>query len=130
MSKGYIYTLEVSIAALLVFTSLIYAFRTLPNLKDPSALIIKSRCYDALEYLNDAGILREYVYKGYREELEIKLLELLPSNLNVEVLICETDCTPTYVPTDRNIIVVDYYVSGYENDYKFSKVRLFVWEKY
>jgi len=128
--KGYLYTLEVVVAAFIIFTAIVYTFRSTPIQKDVSVFMIKSRCYNALKYLDDSGILREYVRRSYEEELEESLSEILPQNLEEEVVICKTDCGYSSLPTDRSVIIVDYYISGYKSTYDFNKVRVYVWESY
>ncbi len=127
--KGYVYTLEVIIASLLISSALIYTFKTSIPTVDYSVALIKSKCYDTLKYLDDRGLLRKYIDEGYESEIESELSSVLPVNLHIDALICDANCAPDYIPTDRNVIIIDYYSSGYRS-YNFKKLRIFIWESY
>lgn len=130
MARGYLYTLEAMIAAFLIFVTIIYVFRGISSEDETKYLKIKSLCYDAIEYLDNVGLIREYVYKGFKEQLEEKLEEILPSSLEVEVEFCTDDCRISSLPVKKSVIIVDHYISGFRSTYEYKKVRVYLWEKY
>jgi len=128
--KGYIYTLEVLVAASLIFVSLMFVFRSSPLKPQLEISLIKQQGFDALKYIDNEGNLKKYVSEADEKELEDELKDILIKTIKFETEICETECSQRNVPGGQAIIIVDYYVSGYRSSYDYKKVRLYMWKGY
>ena len=129
-SKGYIYSLEVLIAISIILVAMVFLFRYAPTKPEIEISILKQQGFDILEYMNNEGTLREYVFNNNETELEAYLAVLLPKNIYFETDICSVSCERTNVPNNETVISIDYYVSGYKEHYIGKKVRLWIWRKY
>ncbi len=131
--KGYIYTLEVMLAIALVTGTMIFIFNIIPQTKQSNIVVIKSSGYNALEYLDATDDLRYLVSEQKStKDLSKNLSAILPVNLDFKVEICSLteECDTKKVPTNRTVVGIDYYVSGYNEKFVNKKVRLLLWEKY
>ena len=115
--KGYIYTLEVLIAIPLIALTMIFIFGTPATQPDLGISIIKQQGFDAIEYLDNKGVLRELD----SAELEQELRYLLPNNIQLSL---SSDNLP-----DKTVLVVDYYIASYRDRYVGKQIRLWLWEE-
>lgn len=127
MVRGYLYTLEVLIALSLLFVTLVYIFRFPLSQPVEETGLIARQGFNALYYLDRAENLRYWVYAGDEASIESKLRDILPVNIGFETEICQTSCSTTNVPPDTSLIVVDYYIGNYNNNFVNKKIRLFMW---
>lgn len=128
--KGYVYTLEVLIAVSIMFISLVLIFRTAPTKPELELSLIKEQGFDALLYLDQKGDLRRMVSENNETGIEYGLKTILPLNVNFETDVCMSNCDDTNVPSNRTIIVVDYYISSYMENYLGKRVRLWLWREF
>ncbi|MCD6092604.1 MAG: hypothetical protein J7J38_01115 [Candidatus Aenigmarchaeota archaeon] len=128
--KGYLYTLEVLLAASMIFAAIIFTFRYAPIKPQTEMSIIKQQGFDALKYIDEKGDLRKYVSLDDETGIENDLSDILIKSIKFEIDICDNVCDQRNVPTNQPIIIVDYYISGYDSDYGYNKVRLYMWKKY
>ncbi len=133
--KGYLYTMEVLLTISMIFIVIIFAFRAAPSKPALEISLIKGDAFSALEYLDDSGQLRPLVYSGKPldvAELQIEdlLEDILTKKVNFEIDICKNSdaCSEENAPENREIIVVDYYLSGYKKSYDFYRVRMYIWK--
>lgn len=114
--KGYIYTLEVVIAISVIALSMIFIFGSPPVKPELELGLIKHQGFDALEFLDNKGLLRQL----NDTDIEDNLRQLLPGNLQLSL-------DDSDLP-DRTIIVVDYYLANYRESYIGRNIRLYLWE--
>lgn len=82
--------------------------------------------HDCLKYLDDSGLLRNYVYAGMTDQLNNSLGLCLPQIAGYTFKICSTlPCTET-VPADRSVFLSSYLLSG-EKKYDARIINLWVW---
>ncbi len=124
--KGYIYTLEVTIASFLIFTTIIYVFSTPITTRDYHLSLLEERTYNILSFLESSGILREYIHNGYRAQLEEKIKDLMPPGVEVHVEINST-CSYSSAPDYKDVILIKHYYTGLRS-YEFKKLCVYVWE--
>ncbi|MCD6557648.1 MAG: hypothetical protein J7K31_01285 [Candidatus Aenigmarchaeota archaeon] len=135
MTKGYLYTMEVLLTVSMIFIAIIFAFRSAPSKPALEISLIKRDAFSALEYLDNSGNLRPLVYSGepldiVEMQIEDLLKAMLTKKVEFEVDICKNsdDCVTENAPENREVIVVDYYLSGYKKSYDFYRVRMYVWK--
>src|SRR3989338_7753756 len=128
--KGYIYTLEVLIAVSAILVTIVLVFNSNPEEADTSLPIIKQNAYDALFYLDKSDDLRKIVATEGITQLERNLTALLPRNIRFDAIICTTTCNSLSLPSNRTIIIVDYYIGGYREKFVNKKVRLWLWSRF
>lgn len=125
-SKGYIYTLETMIAISIVLIAATVVFST-ANVPETSSLgSIKRQGYNAFEFLDQKDELRLLVKNENELDLKKKIRNLLPAGISIELDICTTACSGN-TPQGKNIVSVDYYVSGYKDSFFNKKVKLWMW---
>ena len=127
--KGYMYTLEVLIAASLIMVTFVIVFQSPPSKPALETSLIKQQGYNALEFLDNNGLLRPYVYSNDEGALETQIDAVLINSIKFETDICFSSCNMSNVPDDETVIVVDYYVSGYKNTFLGKKVRMWMWSE-
>lgn len=127
--KGFVYTIEVLLAIFLVAVTITSLFLQVPEKPQGDIAITKRLGIETLEYLDNKDVLRNYVNSNDAAGIERELDALLPNRLNSNATICERSCTFSGLPVDRNVIVADYYVSGYRTTYLGKKVRVFMWSR-
>jgi hypothetical protein len=128
-AKGYIYTLEVLIAVSIILVSLVFIFRSSPAKPELETSLIKTQGADALSFLDSKGTLRKLVYDDNETEIETQLKTYLPKNIGFEVQVCTSPCSAVNVPVNETVVAVNYYISGYKENYLGKKVRLWLWRK-
>lgn len=126
--KGYIYTLEILISISLIVVTSVFAFKFAPNRDIDNMDVIKDKVFNSLEYLDQKGDLRIIVNNLNRNALD-KNLTLLLSGFNVDSDICSDACITPILP-NRPVISVEYYVSGYQDNYLRKKIKVWVWRKF
>ncbi len=127
--KGYIYTLEVIIAISIIVLSVVSILRTPPTKPEFSTSTIKMQGFEALEYLDRKGDLKKLVFQENETELENKMSGIMPKEIGFEMEFCSYSCSEVNVPANETVVVVNYYVSGYKENYIGKKVKLWIWRK-
>jgi len=125
--KGYIYTLEVFIAISMIFLTLVFVFRNPPQRPELEISLIKQQGFEALEYLDNKGVLRQYVSSSDEFSIENSLSGILSANMAYETEICSSSCLDSNIPVNETVVAVDYYIAGYRDAYLGKKVRLWMW---
>lgn len=129
VSRGFVYTLEVLIAIFIIATATVSLFLQTPEKPQGDVSIIKRLGIETLEFMDSRGTLRSYAAAGSSENIENELDSLLPVVIASNATVCSNVCSFTGLPKDRNVIVTDYYISGYRDEYLGKKVRIFMWVK-
>lgn len=129
-SKGYIYIIEVLLAIGIMLSAIIFVFGTSTDVPDFSNVIIGQTGLDALAYLEERGSLRQLVHERKENELENALSPLISDNIGYELEICTMTCDPINLTGTQTIVSVDYFISGYRDNYVGRKVRLWMWGRY
>ena len=127
--KGFVYTLEVLIAVGIIVVAAVVMFRNVPVKAETDIATLKAQGFHALRYMDDTGLLRKYVNDNNESLVENDLKGLMPSTVNFEVQICGSSCSDAYVPDDKDVISIDYYISAYRTEYLEKRVKLWIWKK-
>ncbi len=127
--KGYVYTLEIALGLMLMVLTFVSLFSNPPQKPEIEVSIIKQSGFNALDFLNREGLLRELVQNLSETELESRLSALLSKSINIETEICTESCTASGISSKGNVIAFDYYVSAYNENYMGRRVRLWMWRK-
>jgi len=125
--KGYLYTFEVLIAVSIFILAFVFMYKTAPLKSNMEISIIKQEGFDALDYMNNNDDLPRLVNENNEQAIEDMLQSILPPEIFFETEICTSDCNKANVPANMTVISVDYYVSGYKNQYAGKKVKLWLW---
>ncbi len=128
-SKGYIYTLEVLIAISIMILSVALILRNPPAKPEFSTSTIKLQGFAALEYLNEKGDMKNLVAQNNETELENRIKDILPREIQFETEICDFSCSEVNVPVNETVTVINYYVSGYKESFAGKKVKMWLWRK-
>jgi hypothetical protein len=133
--KGYVYTLEVLIAASMITMALVFMFKTPPAKPETELSMIKKQGFESLQYLDNSGELRPLVFQNNETQIQSLLKNLTTAEFEVHICkngdICSVSSDlVSNVPGNQTVVVVDYYISGYKHSYSPKKVKLFLWRKY
>lgn len=118
--KGFMHTIEAAIAGIILISFLAYlSVGTLGDLQGPGL-----RGYDALENLDNQGLLRNLVMEG--DYSGINDLILVPG-YNHTIELCDSfgDCLGTK-PESDNVWVANYIISG-KHGYSPYNIKLYMW---
>ena len=126
--KGYLYTLEVTIAITLMLITFISLFANPPKKPELEISVMKQSGFDALDSLNKEGLLREMVRNSSETELESRLSALLSKSMRLEAEICTLSC-PGAISANETVIAIDYYTSAFNGEYVGKRVRLWLSRK-
>lgn len=84
--------------------------------------------YACLKYMDDAGVLRNYVYNSMTDELNSTLRECLPQIIDYTFKICATTTCTTDLPADKSVFLSSYLLSG-DKTYDKKIINLWLWSK-
>ncbi len=127
--KGYLYTLEVLIAASIIFVTLALVYKTPPLKPEMQFSSIEKIGIDAMDYFYIKGDLREWTFYGNESVFETELRNVIPRSVDFEVSL-GSECDTINVPENRTTFLVANYISGLHETYGAKKVCLFMWEGY
>lgn len=127
--KGFVYTLEVLIAVGIIVIAAVVMFKNVPSKAETDIATLKTQGFHALRYMDDTGLLRKYANDDNESLVENDLKALMPSTVNFEAQICGSSCSDANVPDDKDVVSIDYYISGYRTEYMEKRVKLWIWKK-
>lgn len=127
--KGYVYTIEAGIAISVIVIAVVLVLNSQQAAQPLSVPLIKQQAYEALEYLDNKGDLKLLIYSEDADEIENRLRALLPPTISIDADVCMTECSGT-LPAGQTVISVDYYISGYRDNFGFKKLRVWMWGKF
>lgn len=128
--KGYVYTLEVMLAVALIIVTVVMIFGTGPKESETEIALIKQMGFDTLHYLDQSGDLRDAVARGALAEIDINLTIMLPTTIVFDSNICRGTCVSSSLPENRTVVVIDYYIGSYRDNFINKKLRLWLWKKF
>ena len=124
--KGYVYTLEVMIAIGIILVAVVFLFNSAQVPDASNVAIIKRQGFEVIEFLDQKDELRDLVRTGDDTALKSKVQQYITVGISMELDICTNQCVGN-VPVDKNVVSVDYYVSGSKDAFFNKKVRLWLW---
>ncbi|MBI5347018.1 MAG: hypothetical protein HZB66_00210 [Candidatus Aenigmarchaeota archaeon] len=127
--KGYIYTLEVLIAASLIFVTLALIYKTPPIKPEMQLSTMEKTGSNALDYFYEKGDMRIWAYYNNESIFESELRNVIPRSVDFEISLSR-ECDSKNVPENRTVIVVTRYISGLNDKLDIKKVCLYMWEGY
>jgi hypothetical protein len=122
--KATVHTIEAVIGTLI----LIVGVMSIYPLNESRDFYFSDEGYNCLIYLDETGLLRNYVYNDMADEMNSSLSACLPQVVGYDFKICSaTECTTT-LPTDKSVFLSSYMLSG-GNNYDPRIVNLWIWLK-
>ena len=122
MVKGFIKTMEASIAIVLILVSIVFLF-TQVKAYEPQ---VSDAGYNCLKNLDDRGKLSYYAENGLEANLNSDLRGCVPPLFNYAVEICTTPRCITTLPSDRAVSLSSYLIAG-DNSFNPTLVNLWIW---
>jgi hypothetical protein len=120
--KATVHTIEAVIGTLI----LIVGVMSIYPVNESRGFYFSDEGYSCMEYLDEAGLLRNYVYNGMTDEMNSSLRDCLPQVADYDFKICSTTSCVTTLPTDKSIFLSSYLLSG-EKNYEPRIVNLWLW---
>jgi hypothetical protein len=127
--KGSFYTLEATIAAIMMIMTLTLFFQKTPEALELSKSNYKLKFYDALKTTENVGDLRKNALDNNANAIKSELDLYIPSSLDYNVTIYNRTTNTTNIPelSSENVITVDYFLSGRVGNYTARDIRIFIW---
>jgi hypothetical protein len=126
MKKGMLQTLEAIIGILSVLTVFALFFVQRVQLPEFETINWRNRGFAALKTLDENNELRQYVLANDTETIKNKLSEILPPNLNFEVVICELECGSIGIELEK-LASVNYVIAGNLSSFSPRQIILYMW---
>lgn len=124
--KGMLQIFESIISVLLILTIFLIYYSPKETLPEFESTNWKLRGFSALESLDDNGELRSYALTNDATTIESKLADMLPGNLNYDVVLCEQTCSKPSISSDKVTNVV-YLLAGDFGNITPKQVTLYMW---
>lgn len=124
--KGFVHTLEATIAALLVM-GFILAVMPFLTYQDTTAAT-KEKVTNSLLVLDQAGKLDALAMAQNISGLKMELSALLPDQINFTVRLCGINCsTLDPLPQNETVKAVSRITAGYETMFMPSEIIVYFW---
>jgi len=124
--KGQIQTIEAFITISIVALVVVVFFGEKQTLPDTEHINWKLEGLNAVRALDDNNQLRQYVINNDNVTIKNLLSGMLPTNINLAVFICATNC-PNPSDVAEKIVSVDYLVSGDIQNYQPKVLKIYMW---
>lgn len=124
--KGILQSLEAVIAILAILTVFITFYSGRETIPEFETINWKVRGFDALKSLDNNNQLRDVVITNSSSILKDRLSNILPAQLNYDVVICDRGCAKPDIQSDRLTSVI-YLVSGDLNIFMPRQIVLYMW---
>jgi len=124
--KGLLKSLESIISILTIFVFFVVFFGSNETLPEFETINWQMKGFYALRTLDQGNELRQYVLANNTNVIENELLPLVPPEINIKVVVCQTFCEKPDVQSEK-IISINYLIAGDVNDYRPRQVVLYMW---
>lgn len=126
--KATFHTIEAIIGTLILLVGVMSIY----PIQNGEEFYFSDEGYDCLNYLDQRGLLRYYVYNNLLDELNSTIRSCLPGITDYMFQICSSLPCTANLPTDRSTFLSSYLIAG-ENkgaaNYDPRMVNLWVWSK-
>lgn len=124
--KGILQSLEAIIAILIIVVVFVSVYTNRTPIPEFDTINWNVRGFDALRALDGNNMLRDVVMTNSTSTLKDRLLPLIPSQLNYDVVICDRNCGQPDIKSDK-LTSVTYVVSGDLNNFLPRQIILYMW---
>ena len=124
MVKGVVQTLEATIGAVLILSTLVFLYSFQADTTEINLLDKADAC---LKYLDNKGELRYYAFNGVTT-LETKVKDCLPGITDFDLKVCYTEQCNGDLPENKTVVLSSYIISGYDT-VNPALINLWVWSK-
>jgi len=129
--RGSMYTLEASIAIMMMIAALAFFLRNPPEPQDLSHVNYKLEIYNALKISDEIGDMRKNAVNADAASIKTEIDGFIPAALTFDVTIYNSSTNITALPTfddeSDTILTVSYLISGWAGNYAPREVRVFAW---
>jgi len=122
--KATVHTLEAVIGTLILLAGVMSIY----PISERNDYYFSDDGYKCLRYLDEGGLLRNYVYSGMTDELNNSLRACLPQTAGYDFKVCQTASCTTSLPQDRSVFLSSYLLSG-EKSYDPRIINIWLWLK-
>ena len=124
--KGLLKSLEAIVSILTVFVIFVVFFGSNEVLPEFETINWQMKGFNALRSLDQSNDLRQYVLANSTGVIENKLLQFVPPEVNIKVVVCQAFCEKPDVESEK-IISINYLIAGDVNDYRPRQIVLYMW---
>jgi hypothetical protein len=123
--KGFMYTLEAMIAALIILSALVTVYSFSRQQENFGSAAIKEKGYSCIKDMDSRGILRHYALSNDSAGIRGYFQGCLPRTLNFSVSFCAS-CAAG-LPGNMTIESVNYLIAGEGATFQPTSISLFLW---
>ncbi len=130
--KGFLHILESVLASLLILSSLLYLYGSLPARSQFSSLTARDVGYNCLKDIDNQGLLRNYTLTNNTAGLNNSLYVCMPRLVNYTVSFCMGDqvlCSGYSAPGNRTVVLTSYMVAGEGSKFQPTLIKLYMWSE-
>jgi len=124
--KGIIQSLEAVISILMVLTFFAVFFMAREPFPEFETVNWKMKGINSLKALDETNRLREYVLADNILSINRSLQDLLPSNMNFDVRICDASCVNPNISAEK-VVTVSYLIAGNVSSFEPREIVLYMW---
>ena len=118
--------LEAVIAILMILTTVVVYFGSKESFPEFESTNRGMRAFHALKVLDQNNKLRLDVIANNTRNIENNLRSLIPSEINLQVFVCQTSCGKPAIQSEKMASVI-YLVAGDIDDFKARQIILYMW---
>jgi hypothetical protein len=122
MVKGFVKTLEASIAIVLILISIVFLFPERTKNKTQ----ISHAAYDCLKYIDNKGLLRNYAVNGFESNLVSDLRACISPLYDYTVKMCTSTACNSQLPSNKEVFLSSYIIAG-EDTFRPTLINLWIW---
>lgn len=123
--KGYLYTLEAMIAAILILSTLVFIYQ--PQQKTGfDVSILKDSGFACLKDADNKGLLRYYALNNMTQQARSAMQSCLPNTANFSVAFC-TDTCALEKPQNKTSVGVSYFIAGESATFQPMTINVVMW---
>jgi hypothetical protein len=109
-----------------MLTVFIIYFSAKQTIPDFEAINREMKAFNVIKALVENNEFRQWILANDTQTLENKIITMMPSDINYEVLVCSLDCSKPNV-TSESMLSVSYIVAGDVKDFRPRQVVLYMW---
>ena len=131
-NRAFIITFEAIIASILLILAVASVFNAEPHASSFDSIILKDRSFDTIISLERDGTLRDGIINNRWTMLEYRVNVSMPAYTDFRITVYNETAdiiwnSSTAIPSGRDTVVVNYYVSGENQTFSLNHIKMEAW---
>ena len=121
--KATAHTIEAIIGTLILLVGIISIY----PIEDRQEFYFSDEGYNCLEYMDQQGLLRQYIYNNMADSMNSSLRSCLPGIADYTFEICSSLPCTTGLPENKTTFLSSYLIAGESGNYDPRIINLWMW---